>query len=108
MPRITLVGFKNDLPGTVPTIFDVAKHIQETTQLAPKTVVESGHDSEVIDALNSDPRPYFIIANTTEEGAKEENEILTEALKCFGFDIEWAIIQEFFMAPEFERWTGEQ
>ena len=100
-----MVGFDQASGPIVPTPYNVARHIQETTNLAEKTVVQKSPGSIVIDCETLEPRPYFIIANTTEEGTNEENEIIKKSLEKFGYDIEYGEIKDFFMPPDYESWV---
>lgn len=106
-PNIKLIGFgEGDIQATG-VFVAVVKRVNERTNLAHKTVVTYYPGTQVLDARTGESRPYLCICNTREPGTEQENMVLTEALKDLGYDIEWAEIEEFFMAPECKRWTGE-
>ena len=104
-PNVKLIGFsKKKADELIPLIVEV---IKAKTSLAPKTVITVYPETQVVDVDTGKSRPYLCICNTREPGAAGENIILTSVLRTFSCDIEWGEIQEFFITPTFERWTGE-
>ncbi|HCR42351.1 TPA: hypothetical protein DIV45_03295 [Patescibacteria group bacterium] len=106
VPKIILVGDFGE--NAEQFAKKITKMVREGTDLAPKTGVDYNEYHKFILAADDQPAPYFIVANTGEEGADEEVEQLTELLKPLGYDIEHGDIKEYLPAPDFNRWTEEK
>lgn len=103
MPNIKLIGFTEEQANDL--IPKIAEAIRTKTDLAGKAVITHFPGSTCVSVADLSPMPYLAICNTSEDGTVREFEVLTEALKPLGYDIEWWDIKEFFAAPNFERWT---